>query len=118
MRLLLIEDDEASARAIGWALNDLGVDVTTLHAGKQAIGAIAHLNPDAVLVDIGLHDIDGVTLVGYIRDNWSRLPIVLASGHADFPGLKPLLRDARTAFLQKPFEIDDLVRAIEKMMSE
>ncbi len=118
MRVLLIEDDETTARAIGWALSDLGVEVHVVHSGKQAIGAIAHLHPDAVLVDIMLHDIDGITLVRYIRDAWRNLPIVVASGHDRYPGLSAALHDRRTAFLQKPFEIATLLNAIRIISAE
>ena len=116
MLLLLVEDDELAARAIEWALDDLGVDVRVATSGRDVLRLVEEIVPDAVVLDVILEDVDGVTLCGQIRARWPRLPIVLASGRdADFPGVQEAIADRRTTFLQKPFDIETLLATIETL---
>ena len=116
MRVLLVEDDELAARAIEWGLDDLGVSVTLLTSGGEVLRFMEANRPDAVVLDVILEDADGVTLCGQIRARWPDLPVVLASGRdADFPGVQEAVADRRTAFLQKPFDIETLLATIESL---
>jgi CheY-like chemotaxis protein len=119
LRLLLVEDDEMAALGMTLLLDDLGVDVRVASLGGQAIGLVADFQPDVVIVDLTLPDIDGVVLARHIRDAWPSLPIVLTSGYSeDHPGVREALIDPKTAFLPKPFEVQSLVDMARRLKSD
>lgn len=114
VRLLIVEDDDRAAAALRFALTDVGFEIDVVNVGREAIGKVIHYQPDVVVVDVALNDIDGIVLAGMLRQNWPELPIILASGYSDPPGLDRFLLHAQTAFLMKPFEIEDLIEIVRK----
>ena len=115
-RLLLVEDNAVVAECIRHALAEEQFDVRVVDAGRRVIGEILHRRPDAVILDLTLPDLDGVVVAELVRRDWPDLPIIFTSGHPEPASLAALLRHPHTAFLQKPFEIETLVRAISRTM--
>jgi two-component system KDP operon response regulator KdpE len=115
MRVLLVDDDETIAYAVSESLRAEGIRVDSLEEGRKAIGSIVRHRPDVVILDIGLRDIDGIALANIIRQSWPDLPIIIASGRLTSDGLAELLETPRTAMLQKPYPIADLVSAIHRL---
>ena len=115
LRLLLVEDDPSVAVGLKWALELAGHSVTHSNLGRPAIGLIHGEQPDAVLIDIDLPDIDGVTLGRAVRDGWPDLPIVFVTGHDDFDGLSEAVRHHRSVCIQKPFSIEALEKVFRSL---
>ena len=114
MNLLLVEDDEAASMGVTWALNAEGHRVKTLHTGRPVFGMIAHMHPDAIILDVSLPDLDGVTVAKLVRGTYPYIPIVFTTGHGtEYPGLAEGAAVPRTALLQKPYEIATLIQTIE-----
>jgi DNA-binding response OmpR family regulator len=116
--LLLVEDDPVVARGITWGLTDRGHQVHHTDLGRAAIGLIGHLAPHAVIIDVSLPDIDGVTLGNMVRRTWPELPVVFATGHDEFEALREAASERRSAYLQKPFSIDELERVIHGLIGK
>ena len=113
MRFLLAEDSDIAADAVTAALCAEGHDVDVTHNGREVIGLIADKEPDVVILDISLPDLDGVTVAKLIRMDRPTLPIVFTSGHETFDGLEEAKRSSHTAVLQKPYEISELIAIAE-----
>ncbi len=77
-RILIIEDNPQNARMATKLLQHAGHEVVTADDGEQGIMKVMEYIPDAVLVDLGLPDIDGQTLVAMMRQqpDLSHLPII------------------------------------------
>jgi DNA-binding response OmpR family regulator len=67
MRVLVVEDDRALAEVVGEALRMRGHEVLVATTGQQACELVSSFGPDVALVDVGLPDVDGVTLAGQLR---------------------------------------------------
>jgi DNA-binding response OmpR family regulator len=67
MRVLLVDDDSEILTELGDALRKLGYEVATADSGKVALEVAAKFRPDAALVDVGLPDINGITLSNLLR---------------------------------------------------
>ena len=80
--------------------------------GLEAVTKAQELQPDLVLLDIGLPDIDGVVLGAALRKDMPELPIIFCTGHGD---RRTALHDANTRFLQKPFTVDELLAEIASL---
>ena len=101
---------------IAWGLTDRGHQVRHTDLGRPALGLISHFAPHAVIIDVSLPDIDGVTLGKMVRTAWPELPVVFATGHDEFDALREAASDARSAYLQKPFSIDALEELLHRLI--
>lgn len=111
-RVLVVDDDESVAFAITAALESAATEVGVVHQGALVLDALNAYQPDLIILDIGLPDIDGLTLSHLIRKQ-SGVPIALISGHlADLRDRPP-----RTVFLQKPFSVRELNEALRELDS-
>src|ERR1700735_3305392 len=78
-RVLIVEDEPALLRALRINLRARGYEVTTARTGGAALGEAARRPPDAVLLDLGLPDVDGTGVIEELR-TWSRAPVIVLSG--------------------------------------
>jgi two-component system KDP operon response regulator KdpE len=107
-RLLLVDDEPQILRALTPALAAEGYEVTTAEGGEAAVSFMASEGCDVVLLDLGLPDMDGKTVIDRIRQ-WSDTPIVVLSAR-DIVGEKISALDrGADDFLNKPFEIGELL---------
>jgi len=108
-KVLIIDDEEAIVDGIATLLGQEGIEVESIGSGVEAAKAIARFDPDVVLLDFGLPDMDGSEVYACIRALNRSLPVIFATGHGDRRILHDDLNDPRTRFLQKPFEVADLL---------
>lgn len=115
MRILVIDDEMDVTLVVGDALRDRGHEVAIAASGHQALEVACAFQPDAVLLDVGLPDIDGVTLAELVRGSINRRVCVVAfSGH-DEARIRPAVRrDVFDGYLMKPASLDDIERALSE----
>jgi two-component system, OmpR family, KDP operon response regulator KdpE len=108
LRILLVEDEPSLLRALLINLRARQYQVVTASAGREALAAAARRPPDAVILDLGLPDIDGTEVIAELR-RWSRAPIIVLSGRAS-PGDKIGALDAGADdYVTKPFSMAELL---------
>jgi CheY-like chemotaxis protein len=114
MRVLVIDDESDVTQVVGEALRDRGHEVECASTGHQAIAVALRFRPDAVLVDIGLPDMDGITLAELLRGSVSgkRMRVVAFSGYGDPNLLGAVQRDLFDDYLQKPASLQSIEDAL------
>ncbi|MCU1244986.1 MAG: Blue-light-activated protein, partial [Acidobacteria bacterium] len=117
-KLLIIDDEESIVQGIAELLGHDGMEVQSIGSGFQAAQAIASFQPHVVLLDFGLPGMDGGEVYARIRALQPSLPIIFATGHGDRQLLHDKLDDPRTRFLQKPFEVADLLAMMVDLETE
>lgn len=113
-RLLLIEDDAEIRRALVHALTDLGHTVTSTGQGYPALQLIMDDQPDLVLLDLGLPDIDGREVLRMLRAV-SQVPVIVATARDGEPAIIDALDHGADDFVIKPFganHLDARIRAV------
>ena len=116
--LLMIEDEQPIVDGISALLSCEGMNVVAVGTGKEALSAVEQYHPDVVLLDFGLPDMDGSDVYALLRNDHPLLPVIFATGHGDRQALHDGMSDARTRFLQKPFEISELLELISALQAE
>lgn len=116
--LVLVEDDEAVSAGLKALLELDGIQVTVADRGAIAVDTIARVHPDAVILDVGLPDIDGVEVYARIAARWPDLPVLFSTGHAGIPQLAPLLAKPHAGYLRKPYEADAILTSLNKVSGE
>ena len=108
-KLLIIDDEESIVEGIAALLEQDGIEVEAISSGVAAAQTIARFHPDVVLLDFGLPVMDGSEVYTCIRKLDPLLPVIFATGHGDRRILHDALNDPRTRFLQKPFDVANLL---------
>ena len=112
MKLLLIEDDRMFASGLSKALSNEGFVVECAITGSEGLNALGKFGPDIVILDLGLPDIDGTTVLQKLRLLHPSLPtLILTARHATQDKVNALDLGADD-YLQKPFEMQELLARI------
>ncbi|MDO4977415.1 MAG: response regulator transcription factor [Eubacteriales bacterium] len=107
-KILVVEDDTAVRNLITTTLETQNYTYLACENGKEAIlEAVSH-NPDVVLLDLGLPDMDGVDIIRKIR-GWSNMPIIVISARSDDRDKIEALDAGADDYLTKPFSVEELL---------
>ena len=114
-RVLVVEDDRSLRDLLRLALADAGFEVAVAENGQHALTQIATTFPDAVVLDVGLADIDGLALCRRMRRSGNDVPVIMVSARGDVDHRIDGLDAGADDYLPKPFDIGELrarVRAL------
>lgn len=110
-KVLVIDDEPQILRALGINLRARNYEVVTAMNGRQALDAAAHEQPDIVMLDLGLPDMDGVDVIRALR-GWSTVPIIILSGRTQSLAMVQALDAGADDYVTKPFHVDELVARV------
>lgn len=105
--ILVVEDDMAVRTLIATTLKAQEYRYITASAGEEAVIMSASHNPDIILLDLGLPDMDGVEVIRRIRE-WSNTPIIVISARNEDRDKIDALDAGADDYLTKPFSVDEL----------
>jgi len=106
-RILLVDDDPALLAVVRIALEARGTQVRVARTGQQAVEQVALAQPQAVVLDLGLPDFDGVEVCRRVRQ-WSEVPIVVLSASGDEDRKVAALDAGADDYITKPFGMAEL----------
>ena len=106
-RVLVIDDDVALVKALRIGLTARGDEVATAHSATEGITQVALFNPDLVILDLGLPDLDGLEVCRRVRE-FSDVPIVVLSAYGDERRKVEALDSGADDFVTKPFGMAEL----------
>jgi len=107
-RVLVVDDEPQILRALRVNLHARQHAVTTAGSGAEALAAAAAQPPDIVVLDLGLPDMDGVTVIRELR-SWTGVPIIVLSGRSGSQDKVEALDAGADDYVTKPFGIDELL---------
>jgi two-component system, OmpR family, KDP operon response regulator KdpE len=106
--VLVVDDEPAITRALAAALAARGFRVVSAGSGEAAIDAVTRESPAAVILDLGLPDIDGVDVCRRIR-TWSDVPIIVLTADDTEHRKVEVLDDGADDYVTKPFSTPELL---------
>jgi signal transduction histidine kinase/ActR/RegA family two-component response regulator len=118
---IAIVDDESMIRDfLSLSLREKGHRVALFEGGRQAVTAFkdSHVNFDLVILDMIMPGMDGPETYRELMKVRPELPVLLSSGYSRKEDLLELIKKPRVLYLQKPYSINDLYEAIDKLMDE
>jgi two-component system KDP operon response regulator KdpE len=119
-RVLVVDDEPQILRALLISLHARRYDVVTAGSGRGALEAAANAHPDLVILDLGLHDMDGVDVIRSLR-RWTQVPIVILSGRINSAAKMDALDAGADDYVTKPFSVEELlarIRAVTRRTTE
>ncbi len=111
VKVLLVEDDGSIAQSVIASLTTAGLEVTHVDTGQRAIDSVTPVNPDVILMDLGLPDMDGLDASKIIRET-SSVPIIIVSARGDELDRVLGLELGADDYVVKPFSQRELLARI------
>lgn len=109
--VLLVDDDPQLVRVLGIALRSHGHRVVSAGTADSAVKSAHSAGPDLVLLDLGLADDDGTTVIATLRA-WTDIPIIIMSGRSGAADKIDALDLGADDYVVKPFRTDELLARI------
>ena len=116
MRVLVVEDDALIARGIVAGLRSHGLTVDAVGTAAQAEVAVTTGHLDAVVLDVGLPDSDGIQLLGRLRASGQGMPILLLTARDAVEDRIAGLQAGADDYMVKPFDLGELAARLHALV--
>jgi len=117
-RLLVVDDDPVNRRVLIDALTPLGFEMREASNGREALLMLSQWRPQAVIIDLRMPDMDGVTLIRQVRQmpEYAEMTIIVSSASVYQEDQQYSLEAGAQAFLPKPVELAQLFQQLEQWL--
>jgi DNA-binding response OmpR family regulator len=117
--VLVADDDSGILETIRTALVSRGYDVVIAHDGAEALMRAERDSPDLIVLDMVMPRRSGLSVIDRLHSNKARkaTPIIVVSGQNDERQLDYMSERGVVEYLQKPFDIDQLLKRIDAMLA-
>ena len=112
--VLVVDDDSFQSKLLERLLGNAGYRTMAAHSGAEALALIARQNPDLILMDVALPDLNGIEITRRLKASprTAAIPIVMITGHSERQVLEASLKAGAVDFLVKPFDREVLLQKI------
>src|ERR1700742_348692 len=116
MRILVVDDDAAILDSLSRALSIEGFQVEAAPDATAALSAVASVTPSAIVLDVGLPDLNGRVVAARIRASGSAVPILILSALDQVAGGMAAPEAGPDNSLVKPFSMDELIARLHALL--
>ena len=116
-RLLVVDDEPLILEGLTRLLATRDYDVVTANGGCDALIAIGKQQFDAILLDLGMPDLNGNEVLRFVADRSADTPVIVVSGDSTIDAAIRALRGGAADFVRKPYEPEELLRRIDNTLT-
>ncbi|WP_299004556.1 response regulator [uncultured Shewanella sp.] len=116
MRILVVEDDPILSHHLQVQLSELGNQVQTAPTAKEGFYQATNYPIDVAIIDLGLPDEDGISLIQKLRDNELKAPILILTARVNWQDKVEGLNAGADDYLVKPFQKEELVARLDALV--
>ena len=115
-RVLIVEDDAAVRRGVTDAFRSAGYLVIEAADGPRGLEAALSQDPELILLDVGLPELDGLAVLAEVRRQRPGLPVILLTAHGAEEDRVRGLRTGADDYVVKPFSVVELIARVEAVL--
>jgi two-component system nitrogen regulation response regulator GlnG len=115
-QIWVIDDDRSIRWVLERALAQAGMVVTTFESGAEAMARLASEQPDVVVSDIRMPEMDGLSLLENISARHPQLPVIIMTAYSDLESTVSAYQGGAFEYLPKPFDVDEAVALVERAL--
>jgi two-component system nitrogen regulation response regulator GlnG len=116
-KVWIIDDDRSIRWVLEKALMQEGLTATVFEDGNSALAKLAKEQPDAIISDIRMPGIDGISLLAKIRLEHPDLPVIIMTAHSDLESAVSSYQTGAFEYLPKPFDVDDAIALVKRAVA-
>lgn len=117
-KILVIDDDVDMCLLLKRFLSKNGYEVTLTHNGKKALEELENAEPNLVLCDFRLEDIDGKELLIKIKERYPRTPVIIVTGYSDIKVAVDVMKLGAYDYVTKPLFPDEILLSIKTALQK
>jgi two-component system nitrogen regulation response regulator GlnG len=112
----VIDDDRSIRWVLERALTQAGMAVAVFENGAEAMAQLGVEQPDAVISDIRMPEMDGLSLLENISARYPRLPVIIMTAYSDLESTVSAYQGGAFEYLPKPFDVDEAVALVHRAL--
>lgn len=116
-KIFVVDDDQAMCESMRWLIESVGMEVHTYNSAQKFLNEFDRTVPGCLLLDVRMPGMGGLELQKQLNDQGSKMPIIFVTGHGDVPMAVRAMKSGATEFLNKPFNDQILLDAINKAVA-
>ena len=109
----IVDDDEAVRQSLAFMLGSAGLPVRLYESASAFLEDLDPMLCGCLVTDVRMPDMTGIELLGRLKDKVPCLPAIVITGHGDVPLAVEAMKAGAVDFIEKPFEDEVLLRAVE-----
>lgn len=113
----IVDDDEAIRQSVSFLLRKAGYAVETYPSGTHFLKSVTRETRGCALLDVRMPDLDGLEVQARLARSGNTLPVIMLTGHGDVTLAVRAIKAGAIEFLEKPFERNVLLAAIETALA-
>jgi len=113
LKVLIADDEVEFASTIVARLNLRNYDATMANSGKAALAAIKQEQPDILLLDLKMPDLDGLEVLASLNESYPDLAVIILTGHGSFKAGQKGMELGAYDYIMKPVDLNLLISKIE-----
>ncbi|MCX5713542.1 MAG: response regulator [Candidatus Omnitrophica bacterium] len=113
LKILLVDDEEDFRKILGVRLKGWGYDVIEADSGKVAIDMVVHQEPNIIILDFLMPDMDGAATLKEIRKFNSKIPVIMFTAHLHEKTIEEVRELGVSAFVPKISAYTDTIAALQ-----
>ncbi|MHB8376745.1 MAG: response regulator transcription factor [Dehalococcoidia bacterium] len=116
MRVLVVDDDSGIRESLGRALAREGYDVEVAADGDEALASVAGHSPDAIVLDVAMPNLDGLSVCRTLRAEGNRAPILMLTARHSLGDRVAGLDAGADDYVVKPFALEELLARLRALL--
>ncbi len=114
----VIDDDRSIRWVLEKAFSKIPMTVTCFPSASGILEQLKNGQPDALLVDIRMPGMDGLTLMEQIHERYPQLPVIIMTAHSDLDSAIAAYEGGAFEYLPKPFDVDEAVDLVQRAIKQ
>lgn len=116
-KIWIVDDDRSIRWVLERALSQAGMQPATFDSGENIMRQLERERPDAIISDIRMPGIDGITLLSRIGEAHPDIPVIIMTAHSDLESAVSSYQSGAFDYLPKPFDMDDAVALVQRAVA-
>ena len=117
-KILIVDDEEAVRFFIADALSRAGWEVHEADSGEAALAALSEQPFDAMLLDLRMPGMGGLTVMRQAKERWPEVMIIIMTAYASLDSAIEAVRQGALDYLRKPCSVDDIMSCVNRAMAK
>ncbi|MBV8520831.1 MAG: response regulator [Acetobacteraceae bacterium] len=113
----ILDDDEAVRDSLQLMLEAAGYRTRSWVSGRDLVAALPGIEPGCLLLDVRMPGMDGVAVLGRVRQSRTGLPVIMITGHGDVPLAVKAMKAGAADFIEKPFTQEAIMESIQTALA-